>query len=718
MPRVPVLQKEGNLRAIPAGSMGGALPTPRLAVPDTSRTDVAERATANLANTVKNVTFDIMSAAKQRADQIQLLDAQSQVDTLEMNHMNDVQALKGKDAFGVPQKYGQSFDAGLQKIRESLSNEEQRMAYDRMAVSRKNTFMGWSYNYERRALEDHAQGVVDGSMGTSLDRAVTNAGTPISELAINNGKDVYLAWAKLQGKPEAEVTKKLADYESKARYGVLSKLSDSDPKAAMDYYGAHNGKFTAEDGIRAQNLIVPVRRKYQATALASSVLSAAGPLQSKDDVINFVMMDLEGGDKIVADGGGVAKFGVNSKWHKDVDVPNLTPESARKFYSKTFWEKNNLDSYSPDFALVAFDSLVNHGDDATTHEMIKQADGNARKLLEIRADYYAKLAKDDPEENAPKLDGWMGRLKKLEHKLDNSPGYSGNEYDLYKKIDAQASDIEVAEDAKKIVKATLSARESSQKKEWEDTLQQAIDLRNQGKEVPPSIQARMKPEDLQKFRKDAPADHELYWKLKQRVLSGDKVNLADYRLDIGEDNYKSLIEAANDPAKKVNEKIIDDAVKKGSTALIGRVSPATPDDYTTIQAFERRVRDDINAFERRAGKPADEKDVQTIVDRNMLNINVSRPSLGFDIGGTEARMYERKPGESFELDDIPQNGVHKIKGQVVSYDELVNYLVTATARRGIPITNESIAETWKAMQQARTLPDGSVVNPIIQWNYE
>ena len=47
----------------------------------------------------------------------------------------------------------------------------------------------------------------------------------------------------------------------------------------------------------------------------------------------------EGGSKVVnlkGDSGGVTKYGISSKNHPDVDVPNLTYEMAREIYDKVY----------------------------------------------------------------------------------------------------------------------------------------------------------------------------------------------------------------------------------------------------------------------------------------------------------------------------------------------------------------------------------------------
>lgn len=141
----------------------------------------------------------------------------------------------------------------------------------------------------------------------------------------------------------------------------------------------------------------------------------------KDAMIDFVMNDIEGGGKYVKDGDGYAKYGINSVANPSVDVKGLTPEAATEIYKTKYWDKK-LDNFSPAFQAVAFDALVNHGNDKDTWQMIQQANGNPLALVSLRQKEYARLVAENPEKYAKNEAGWARRLETLTEFSDTLEG--------------------------------------------------------------------------------------------------------------------------------------------------------------------------------------------------------------------------------------------------------------------------------------------------------
>lgn len=134
--------------------------------------------------------------------------------------------------------------------------------------------------------------------------------------------------------------------------------------------------------------------------------------RGKDGVIAFEMYDIEGGDKVVSDGNGVSKYGINSDANKGVDVKNLTSDQAAEIYKSKYWDKR-LDKFDQNFQVVAFDALINHGNDKDTWAMIDKANGNPYALIELRRQEYARLVQENPEKYAKYQAGWENRLNKV-----------------------------------------------------------------------------------------------------------------------------------------------------------------------------------------------------------------------------------------------------------------------------------------------------------------
>ncbi len=152
---------------------------------------------------------------------------------------------------------------------------------------------------------------------------------------------------------------------------------------------------------------------------------------SKDQLIGWVF-DIEGQDKIAKEpNGGIAKYGINSVANglTEEQVRNLTPEQASEILAKKYWDPR-LDKMDPAFRAVAFDALVNHGNDKNTWAMIDASKGDPYTLIAMRQDYYQSLATMDPGKYAEYLPGWDNRMKQVSgyvQALENG----GNEFLQY-----------------------------------------------------------------------------------------------------------------------------------------------------------------------------------------------------------------------------------------------------------------------------------------------
>lgn len=147
--------------------------------------------------------------------------------------------------------------------------------------------------------------------------------------------------------------------------------------------------------------------------------------RSQSEVINFVLMDLEGGDKIVdnKDGAGTTKYGITARNNPDVDVKNLTLGKAAGIAKDRYWQSAYDDAH-PAVAAIAFDAgFINSKSFARSLATTYKNDpagalGAYRKRLE---DIAKKPGK------ATYLRSWMNRVERLGTYLGVGPGGTGTD---------------------------------------------------------------------------------------------------------------------------------------------------------------------------------------------------------------------------------------------------------------------------------------------------
>lgn len=109
------------------------------------------------------------------------------------------------------------------------------------------------------------------------------------------------------------------------------------------------------------------------------------------------------------DRGGETKYGISKRAHPDVDIPTLTVEAAKSIYKNKYWDAIDAGSLPEPLREVAFDAAVNQGV-GWTKEALKEAAGDAKAFIDIRARRYADIVTNDPDQKKFAR-GWEKRLE-------------------------------------------------------------------------------------------------------------------------------------------------------------------------------------------------------------------------------------------------------------------------------------------------------------------
>ncbi len=695
MVTVPLVEQKVQGRGLPTGGYSGMSSTPRLNLPEINPSAAAGvgRAQANLAESMTGAAKtlgDIYVEHRRRGDQIALVDFQSKLDRWETENLFDPQkgalAKKGRDAFNTPVTYAQELDKFYTGLDKEAGNDFQREKMKEIYLSRRNTIEKTLMNHERGEMDSYAKSQTSAAIESSMTRATLYYANPdIVNSSIKSAQDVAESYAIMNGMPPEAIANQRAEIASKAHLGVLTRMADASPKQAIDYYTANLSSFGAQELLQAQKLIAPVERKYKATEAAKKALEIAMPVTKPNEMTDFVIDKLEGGDQLVPDGNGIAKYGINSAANPDVDVANLTREQAAEIYKKRYYEPMKIDELPADMRLVAYDAAVNHGV-GKAKELVKEANGDVRLLLSLRSKEYERLAKENPEKYGQNLKGWINRLGALEGQVDVMRGAMPTEYEVSSRIDSMTDDVEVAEDAKKIVKTQLKSIEDARKQREAEASDEAWQYVQGGREVPPSVEARMSPKEISEMRKASP-DPEVYERVRAAVVSGQDVNLGEYRWRLG-GKYDELVKLREKPEDLANARKVDDVIKNSIGMLIGRSTPKGENDYKTIEQFRRAVDLEIQATQRAQGKAVTVEQVEKITDRLRLDVAVK----GFN---NDVKLFELFGDEQASFPAIPDDREIYANGVKLPPADVMRVISNNLAARRIVISEDTIEREYE-----------------------
>lgn len=121
------------------------------------------------------------------------------------------------------------------------------------------------------------------------------------------------------------------------------------------------------------------------------------------------------------DKGGATNKGITQKTYnkwlkanclKSKDIKNITDKEVEAIYYQYYWLEANCHNMTDKFAVLCFDSAVNHGV-GRVRKFLKAAEYKyPDKFLEARKNFYLKIIENNPSQKVF-LKGWMNRLKKL-----------------------------------------------------------------------------------------------------------------------------------------------------------------------------------------------------------------------------------------------------------------------------------------------------------------
>lgn len=386
MPRVPIVERNLQVRPLPAGNTAPMLGTPRLDLPSAGNTGIeavgrAREQMARAVGHVGEVFGKLAEESKQRGDQVALIEAQRKLDDWEASKLydstNGAFSKRGKEAFGLPNTLATQFDLDMQEVRASLGNDDQRIAFDKMAVSRLDTIRRGLLRHERQEMDDYARSQANATIESGLNRAQLNYSDPVAvENSINNAKGAFAAYAKTQGLPQEAIEVKLQEIDRKGRLAVLGRMAIENPEE-----------------------------------LLSKIESRKNPADGFESAVSWVIRK-EGGYVSNDAGRGPTKYGINSEANPGVDIENLTPQGAKEIYREKYWKKIGADSMPPELAMVAFDAAVNHGV-GKAKALLEESGNDPQKLISLREKEYRRLAEENPEKYGKHLNGWLNRLQDL-----------------------------------------------------------------------------------------------------------------------------------------------------------------------------------------------------------------------------------------------------------------------------------------------------------------
>lgn len=218
---------------------------------------------------------DVAQEEWKKANQVAHMEADNKAAALETQLQVKASQMLGKDANNAPDIASKEWQDGTQKIRDSLSNDDQREAFDRTISTRwqsldKNVQV---HVAEQRKVYDNAE--TSTAIATSRNAAVLNANDDQRigiEVARQNA--VVSDWASRNGIPkDSDIYKqKIAEELSATHQGVITaRLDNGQDSAARSYFDANKSGMAAADVLKSEKAISDHETLGQGNAMWNKV---------------------------------------------------------------------------------------------------------------------------------------------------------------------------------------------------------------------------------------------------------------------------------------------------------------------------------------------------------------------------------------------------------------------------------------------------------------
>lgn len=326
---------------------------------------------------------------------------------------------------GFTNKFDEWHKQQLGEIETKLGESDGRDAFDR--------------DYFRQLMDRDRTSVLEANSNWENGMRVQNTFVG-SEQAIDD-MNVNFVMSNPTYKDFVDYTKKIRDYANQ----VGSNIFSPQDTVKVTEYGIDNAANAFFD------------QKLQEDPLSVKYVLEYGQ-GGKDNLIRFMIDEIEKGYKPHKDNdGGLTRYGINTKHHPSYDI-NSGREGAEAYYAKNIWDKR-LDDMAPAFQAVAFDAIVNHGNDDDTWAMIKAANGNPYALISLRQKKYEGLVATGRPEYVGQGPGWNNRMQKLTSFVQTLEG-GGSEF----LRSATLVDAQVIANVKKRIPQAIESKKAQEEK--------------------------------------------------------------------------------------------------------------------------------------------------------------------------------------------------------------------------------------------------------------
>lgn len=231
---------------------------------------------------VLNKFNKIQLEEKRKADNLASLEADQKLSSIETRLVYDPEVgavnKKGKDAFGVSGTTLKSFDSEADAIEKSLSNEDQKMAFRKMRISRRAAIEKQLTRHMSREINQHDKQVTESYLLNEQDAATKNFHDEGRvQISIQRQQAAIYQHAERNGMPEEWIKNRLKGETSKTHSSVINQLVNlNQDERAKEYFKKYKDQLTGKDSASLSKVLKEGSLRGGSQRKADKILDKAG----------------------------------------------------------------------------------------------------------------------------------------------------------------------------------------------------------------------------------------------------------------------------------------------------------------------------------------------------------------------------------------------------------------------------------------------------------
>nr|BDD45113.1 hypothetical protein 3 [bacterium] len=242
MPTIPLVDKRVETRPVSTQGFRSQIRAPQQNLPKIQYNPSASQGLQNLAGAVFNAaeTYGqeqqkLALEAKRKADNNAVVAAKGKFSEFLTGLENTAYQETGENAFGVPDRYIEQFDNAAKEYLDGLANDEQKTTFQPFLQSQRAQAFTRFTSHERREIDAFEKQQASAATESFTRRAWENYDDPVHVTQnVEEAKAATRTWMEGRGMPRETIRNAMFSVENSARLGVLQRVLESNPQAALN----------------------------------------------------------------------------------------------------------------------------------------------------------------------------------------------------------------------------------------------------------------------------------------------------------------------------------------------------------------------------------------------------------------------------------------------------------------------------------------------------